>query len=235
VINLVGPMLSADNKTLRDCQLTLTLLAPATRPVQVPPPENKPSAKSAPGPQPSTKTATPAATTTPATPGPGDEWTAWRGSIPVQETQFCRVINNFNEGMDKARKDQNDTAKDEVYKRALEDLKNLTQNGSFEGWIFKYDSVSMGKSDAAIVRFQPPCKLIEPCDSQDTSFQGTMSKELQYFRELPKLERGSFLLVSGNITEIEHPITPDSGQYCNPADLFSVEFQSVFKLVAPPR
>jgi hypothetical protein len=176
-----------------------------------------------------------------------DLWKTWLPSMPLQEKQFCEIINKFANDLVKANNDRNGLEYAVVHRRRAQDLSNLLPAGSIQNWIVHYLEVRLAPDGSAAVTFQPPCKGLigsNSCKGEPNERRGLIPQDSPFYRELEKFESGSFVILSGTLPAIEERegppqafLNPPPGTGCvgnkTEEELFVLEPESIFKLVQP--
>lgn len=283
-IELSGPMLTGDQRPVRECSLTLTLITRNSQEAVAPPrPYQQPTAK--PQPAAPTQQAAPTPSTVPAITGqqaaatppvpvapqavgrkdvtpelanlPAEEQTAWQpfvGQIPIQETEFCHVVENFEHDSAKLEQARNDIKMNELAKQFRRDLDSLFHGGDINSWLGYVIEVKQVEEGSVAVILKAPCDVfigsyLGPNCQKPGNFEGIIKEDSPLYRELSKFEYRDIVLFGGNLPATQDPsglksvtqykyFLPD--QRCIHTDngdtgmLFVSDLKSIFKTVPSP-
>jgi len=179
-----------------------------------------------------------------------EEWRPWVSQIPVQEHQFCRLMQRFRHDYVDAEEHRNEVKQSIVVKKMREDLANLIPQGKFQNWIVRTVEVRHAADGSGAVIFQPLCDVVligsYSCGTDRAQYSGTVAEDSPLYREIAKLDHRDFVMVSGKVVASDEPEPGlalvsyryfPAGSYCAKAeagekeDLFAVELDSMFKMV----
>jgi hypothetical protein len=175
------------------------------------------------------------------------DWRSVAGLLPVQERQFCRIVERFFADLSAATTARNAIKQNALYKQRQEDLASLLPNGAYQSWIVRAVEVTQAADGSAAVVLQLPCKVLmgsDACAASPSQFQGTIPENSPLYRELAKFDTGDFAVVSGTFLGVSEPkmgalpsyrflpagtscIKLEAGQSL---DLFVVQLNSIFRM-----
>lgn len=162
----------------------------------------------------------------PATEKPED-WMLRVAAVPVQEQQFCRIIDRFYGDLANVYRARNDIKKNALYRDRLRDLTSLLPAGSFENWVVRVIEVIQASDGSAAIVLQPPCRAMlasDACGLKASQIRATIQPDSPMFRELSRLNAGDFAIVNGTIlyAQDSNPDRPlptyalyEPGTYCS--------------------
>jgi len=177
-----------------------------------------------------------------------DNWIVRMSAIPVQQNQFCRIIQRFYGDLDQVRTARNDIRQNMLYRDRQEDLSALLQNGGFANWVVRVVEVKQAPDGGAAILLQPPCRAMlgsDACHQNGSPIRGTIQPDTPLYRELAQVSSGDFVVVSGKIlyaaAESSNQPLPQyaayrSGSYCSTSegtqqeDVFVTQIQYLVKL-----
>lgn len=129
------------------------------------------------------------------------DWTPRIATIPVQQQQFCQIINRYNDQLIEAQNARNKIAQMTSYRERRRDFLALLPNGQFENWVMRVKQVDeVGGGNAAVV-LQLPCRVKlgnSLCRGGDDKIGAILPGTVQY-RELERAKAGDFVVVSGRL------------------------------------
>jgi hypothetical protein len=129
-------------------------------------------------------------------------WLLWVSSVPIQEPQFCRIIDRFYDDLDRVYRSRNEIQKSVLFRDRRKDIAALLPGGTFENWVVQLKEVTLTADGSAAVMLQPPCRVMlgsDACQRNSASIHATISQDSLTFRELARLSSGDFVVVSGRI------------------------------------
>lgn len=129
-------------------------------------------------------------------------WMMRVGSVPVQQQQFCRVIDRFYDDLTSVYRTRNDIKKNALYRDRRRDLAALLPRGNFDNWVVQVKAVTQAPDGSAAVMLQPPCRAMlasDLCRKSDYPITGLIPRNSRLYRELGKVSAGDFVLVSGKL------------------------------------
>ena len=156
-----------------------------------------------------------------------DDWMLRVAAVPVQEQQFCKIVDRFYNDIADAHKARNEIRKNILFRERLENFATLLPKGSFENWVVRIKEITEAPDGSAAVVLQPPCRAMlgsDVCKRGGAPIQATIRPETAMFRELAKLSSGDFVVVSGRILYAQNfnPNQPlptyalfEAGSYCS--------------------
>jgi len=176
--------------------------------------------------------------------------------IPLQEQQFCDLINQYDADLKQAVHNQNQIQFTETSNRRKLDLQNLMPHGAFRDWLANAVEVMQASDGLVAVILEPRCNNLSvpiligsDCGADTTHLKGTIPKASQFYRELAKLNSGNPVLVSGEFPTVEEeaqgPFLPTDApfsqgshhcwneRYARRAELFIIELKSIFRMTSP--
>lgn len=131
-----------------------------------------------------------------------NDWILRSPSIPVQQQQFCRVIDKFYDDLAAVYKTRNEIKKNAVYRDRQQDVAALLPNGSFDNWLVRLVEVTQAKDGSAAVMLQLPCRAMsgsDTCAKDPSKPQAAIGVNSVAFRELQRTDTGSFVVISGRL------------------------------------
>ena len=130
------------------------------------------------------------------------DWISRLSSIPVQQNQFCRIVDRFHDDLAKVYKLRNDIKKNALYKDRQQDMAALLPNGAINSWVVRVVEVTQAADGSAAIMLQPPCRAMlgsDACGTDQKKFRATIQPETLMYRELARVNSGDFVTVSGTI------------------------------------
>ena len=131
-----------------------------------------------------------------------DDWMMRVAAVPVQQQQFCRIVDRFYDDLAAVYKVRNDIKKNALYKDRQQDLAALLPAGAINSWIVRVVEVTQAADGSAAVMLQPPCRAMlgsDACSTDQKKFRATIAPETLMYRELARLNSGDFVTISGTI------------------------------------
>jgi len=159
------------------------------------------------------------------------DWISRVPSIPVQQQQFCRIVDRFHDDLAKVYLARNELRQNALYRDRQADLAALLPKGRFENWIVRVVEVRQAPDGSGAVLFQPPCRVMfgsDICNTSSKNVFGTIAPNTALYRELEKVSAGDFIVVSGTMlyaTVVQAPPAQSggtvravyqTGTYCSP-------------------
>jgi len=138
-----------------------------------------------------------------------ENWMMRVAAIPIQQQQFCKVIDKFHDELAQVLTARNDIKKNTLYRERQADRAALLQNGSFENWVVKVVEVKQAADGSASVLLQPPCRVTfgsDACSNKPNEIRATIPANSPIFRELGRLSTGDFVAVSGTLLYAQREI-----------------------------
>ena len=130
------------------------------------------------------------------------DWISRLSSIPVQQNQFCRIVDRFYDDLSNVYKLRNDIKKNALYKDRQQDMAALLPNGAINSWIVRVVEVTQAADGSAAIMLQPPCRAMlgsDACGTDQKKFRATIQPDTLMYRELARVNSGDFVTVSGTI------------------------------------
>jgi len=167
-----------------------------------------------------------------------DDWMMRVAAVPVQQQQFCRIIDRFYDDLAAVYKVRNDIKKNALYKDRHQDLAALLPGGAINSWVVRVVEVTQAKDGSAAIMLQPPCRAMlgsDACVSDQKKFRATVAPGSLMYRELARINAGDFVTISGKILYAEDegydkPLPEyalyQPGKHCTEAD--GAKTQDVF-------
>ena len=129
-------------------------------------------------------------------------WIMRIAAVPIQQQQFCRIIDKFHDDLDQVTKARNDIRTNVLFRDRQADLAALLPNGGFENWLVKVVEVTQAPDGSAAILLQPPCRVMlgsDACRRDGAPIRATIPANSTIFRELSRISTGDFVAVSGTI------------------------------------
>jgi hypothetical protein len=129
-----------------------------------------------------------------------DNWILRAPAIPIQQHQFCRIIDRFHDDLAQVYRVRNDIRRNTLYRDRQADLASLLPNGSFENWLVRVVEVTQAPDGSAAVLLQPPCRVMlgsDACQRNGSEIRATVKPDTPLYRELGRVGNGDFVAVSG--------------------------------------
>jgi len=130
------------------------------------------------------------------------DWISRLSSIPVQQNQFCRIVDRFYDDLSNVYKLRNDIKKNALYKDRQQDMAALLPNGAINSWIVRVVEVTQAADGSAAIMLQPPCRAMlgsDACGTDQKKFRATIQPDTLMYRELARVNSGDFVTISGTI------------------------------------
>ena len=131
-----------------------------------------------------------------------ENWRPRAAAIPMQQQQFCRIIDRFNDDITLARLVRNDVRRNNLYRERQTDLAILIRNGNFEKWLVRVADVTRASDGSTAILLQPPCRVMlgsDACQRNGSEIRATIKPDAPFFRELGQVSNGDFVAVSGTV------------------------------------
>lgn len=135
------------------------------------------------------------------------DWISRNASIPIQQQQFCLIVQQFYPDLVKIEQIKNDIRRNTLYRDRQKDLETLLPRGRFDNWVLRVKEVKQDEDGNASILLQAPCKVMfgsDSCPKTRSKVRATIQKDTSMFRELAKLGRDDFVVASGAITLLSH-------------------------------
>lgn len=177
-----------------------------------------------------------------------DSWMLRVAAIPVQQQQFCRIVDQFYDDLTRAYQARNEIKKNVLYLDRKADMVTLLPGGDFENWVVQIKEVTQAPDGSAAVMLQPPCRAMLGSDTCQPGgkIRATIPITSPLYRELGRVSAGDFVVVSGRIlyaAEAANPEQPlptyavyQAGTHCSAldggkqADVFVTEIRYLVQL-----
>ena len=130
------------------------------------------------------------------------DWITRLSSIPVQQNQFCRIVDRFYDDLANVYRQRNDIKKNALYKDRQQDMAALLPNGAINSWIVRVVEVTQAADGSAAIMLQPPCRAMlgsDACGTDQKKFRATIQPDTLMYRELARVNSGDFVTISGKI------------------------------------
>lgn len=131
-----------------------------------------------------------------------DDWVLRVPAIPVQQQQFCRIVDRFHDEIVKVYLARNELRQNALYRERQADISALLPKGRFENWIVRVVEVRQAADGSGAILFQPPCRVMfgsDICGPENKKIYGTIAPNTPLYRELEKVSSGDFIVVSGSL------------------------------------
>jgi len=131
-----------------------------------------------------------------------DDWFSRVPSVPVQQQQFCKVVDRFFDNLAETYVSRNEIRRNALFRERQRDMSALLPNGRFENWIVRVLEVKQTPTGDAAVLLQPPCRALlasSACEKNGAKLDATIPSSSALFRELAKIGNGDFVVISGEI------------------------------------
>ena len=167
-----------------------------------------------------------------------DNWALRAAAIPIQQQQFCRIIDQFHDDLSQVHRARNDIRRNVLYRDRQQDLAALLPTGAFENWLVRVVEVTQAADGSAAILLQPPCRVMlgsDACRRNVSEIRATVQPGTPLFRELSRVVSGDFVAVSGAILYAQGQQGPQAlpqyamyqpGTHCSGSD--GVREQDVF-------
>jgi hypothetical protein len=139
-----------------------------------------------------------------------NSWVLRVAAVPVQQQQFCRIIDKFYDNIGTIYQAHNDIKKNSLFRDRQLSMAALLPQGAFSNWVVRVKEVTQAADGSAAVMLQPPCRAMlgsDACQMNGSKIQATISPSSPVYRELGQVNAGDFVVVSGRILYAE-----DSGE-----------------------
>jgi len=131
-----------------------------------------------------------------------DDWILHKSAIPIQQQQFCRIVNQFWPDLERVKQVRNEIRSNMLYRDRKEELETLLPHGRFENWVLHVIAVTQAADGNAAITLQPPCQVMlasDACQKNTSGIHADIKKDTPLFRELEKVGHNDFVVVSGTI------------------------------------
>lgn len=167
-----------------------------------------------------------------------EDWMMRVAAVPVQQQQFCRIVDRFYDDLDNVYKTRNDIKKNALFRDRHQDLAALLPGGAINSWIVRVIEVTQAPDGSAAVLLQPPCRAMlgsDACGSDQKKIRATIPPKSLMYRELSRVNTGDFVTISGKIiyaqeSYADQPLPQyalyQAGKHCT--DVSGAKSQDVF-------
>lgn len=135
-----------------------------------------------------------------------NSWMMRVAAVPVQEQQFCRIVDQFYDNLAQVYGSHNEIKRNSLFRERQQSMAALLQRGEFSNWVVKVKEVTQAPDGSAAVMLQPPCRVMlgsDACQKNGSKIQATIPANSPIYRELEKINSGDFVVVSGKIVYAE--------------------------------
>jgi hypothetical protein len=135
-----------------------------------------------------------------------NSWMMRVAAVPVQQQQFCRIVDQFYDNIDRVYQTRNDIKKNTLFRDRQLSMAALLPHGEFSNWVVQVKEVTQAPDGSAAVMLQPPCRVMlgsDACQSSGSKVQATIPTNSPVYRELGRVSAGDFVVVSGRILYAE--------------------------------
>lgn len=167
-----------------------------------------------------------------------EDWMMRVAAVPVQQQQFCRIVDRFYDDLDNVYKTRNDIKKNALFRDRHQDLAALLPGGAINSWIVRVIEVTQAPDGSAAVLLQPPCRAMlgsDACGADQKKIRATIPQKSLMYRELSRVNTGDFVTISGKIiyaqeSYVDQPLPQyalyQAGKHCT--DVNGAKSQDVF-------
>lgn len=135
-----------------------------------------------------------------------NSWMMRVAAVPVQQQQFCRIVDQFYDNIGQVYETHNEIKKNSLFRERQQSMAALLPRGEFSNWVVKVKEVTQAPDGSAAVMLQPPCRVMlgsDACQKNGSKIQATIPANSPIYRELEKINSGDFIVVSGKIVYAE--------------------------------
>lgn len=139
-----------------------------------------------------------------------NSWVMRVAAVPVQQQQFCRIVDKFYDSIGSVYQAHNDIKKNSLFRDRQLSMAALLPQGAFANWVVRVKEVTQAADGSAAVMLQPPCRAMlgsDACQVNGSKIQATIQPSSPVYRELGQVSAGDFVVVSGKVLYAE-----DSGE-----------------------
>jgi hypothetical protein len=129
-------------------------------------------------------------------------WTMRVETVPLQQQQFCRIVDEFHDDIEKVYKTHQNI--DSLFRDRQNSMAALLPNGEFSNWVVQVKEVTRARDGRAAVMLQPPCRVMlgsDPCQSSLSKHQANMPTNSSGDGEFGLVYAGDFVVVSGKVMQ----------------------------------
>ena len=148
----------------------------------------------------------------PVTETPSD-WMLRVSAVPIQQQQFCRIVDRFYGDLSAVYLTHNDLRKNALVRDRQKDLAALLPGGRFENWVVTIKEVRQIDGGAAIL-LQPPCRAMlgsDVCQKESSNITTIIPLNSPIARELENVGDGDFVVISGKMLYPAQGSADDAG------------------------
>jgi hypothetical protein len=135
-----------------------------------------------------------------------NSWMMRVAAVPIQQQQFCRIVDQFYGAIGKVYETHNDIKKNSLFRDRQLSMAALLPHGDFSNWVVRVKEVTQAPDGSAAVMLQPPCRAMlgsDACQKNGSKIQATIPANSPIYRELAQVNAGDFVVVSGKILYAE--------------------------------
>jgi hypothetical protein len=175
-----------------------------------------------------------------------DDWIIRKAAVPIQQQEFCRIVDQFYDDLEQVRLVRNDIRSNRLYQDRQKDFDALLPHGAFENWLVRVVEVTQVRDGSAAIVLRPPCRIMlgsDACQKDGSQIRATIKPDTTLFRELEKLRKNDFVAASGTFlySAKEEPAKPlplyadyKPGEYCydqhKDSDVFVTDIRYLVQL-----
>jgi hypothetical protein len=129
-------------------------------------------------------------------------WMMRVAAVPVQQQQFCRIVDQFHDKLGSVYQTHNEIKKNALFRDRKIEMATLLPQGNFENWVVQIKEVTQAPDGSAAVMLQPPCRAMlgsDACQKNGSKIRATIPVDSPLYRELSKVSAGDFVVISGKI------------------------------------
>lgn len=131
-----------------------------------------------------------------------EDWMLRVAAVPVQQQQFCRIVDRFYDRLAEVYRARNDIRFNSLYRDRQRDMVALLPGGRFENWVVRVLEVTQARDGSAAVVLQLPCRALlgsNACSTSKSKIGATIATDSPIYRELEHVKAGDFVVVSGRL------------------------------------
>jgi hypothetical protein len=135
-----------------------------------------------------------------------NSWMMRVAAVPIQQQQFCRIVDQFYDTIGRVYETHNDIKKNSLFRDRQLSMAALLPHGDFSNWVVRVKEVTQAPDGSAAVMLQPPCRAMlgsDACQKNGSKIQATIPANSPIYRELAQVNAGDFVVVSGKILYAE--------------------------------
>ena len=133
-------------------------------------------------------------------------WMMRVAAVPVQQQQFCRIVDQFYSNLSQVYQTRNDIKKNRLFRERKIRMATLLPRGEFTNWVVQIKEVTQAPDGSAAVMLQPPCRAMlgsDACQKNGSKIRATIPADSSIYRELGNVNAGDFVVISGKILYAE--------------------------------